>query len=278
MTGKKTEKRITQMVAPRTDIDAKDGQPTLRVMNTPATEDRTILPAKLDSGISTDVLKQESNKPASKKPGNKTAKNRARQKPKVSENVFDLNKGSRGIDTLLRNAYRSQLDMLALAATKANIMISLNGLLMSMLIISGTHLVSINGLYIIPIIVFLITCATATTFAVFAARPEISRSKFSMNDFMRDEARLLVFEEFSDLRESEYIEAMTTMLTNPQRVYRSMIAHIHDLGVTADKKYRFLYYSYTSFMAGTIITVLSLVTLVALNWYGEFLLSPALPS
>lgn len=278
MTGKKTDKRITQMVTPRADKNTKDGQPTLRVLNAPATDDRTILPVKLDSDTSTDVQKQETTKNTDKKPAKKNAKSRVKQKPKLSENVFDLNKGSRGIDTLLRNAYRSQLDMLALAATKANIMISLNGLLMSMLIISGTHLVSINGMYIIPIIVFLITCATATTFAVFAARPEISRSKFSMNDFMRDEARLLVFEEFSDLRESEYIEAMTTMLTNPQRVYRSMIAHIHELGVTADKKYRFLYYSYTSFMAGTIATVLSLVTLVVLNWYGAFLLTPAAAS
>ncbi len=266
------------MVTPRADKNTKDGQPTLRVLNAPAADNRTILPVKLDSDTSTDVPKQETTKNTGKKPAKTNAKSRVKQKPKVSENVFDLNKGSRGIDTLLRNAYRSQLDMLALAATKANIMISLNGLLMSMLIISGTHLVSINGMYIIPIIVFLITCATATTFAVFAARPEISRSKFSMNDFMRDEARLLVFEEFSDLRESEYIEAMTTMLTNPQRVYRSMIAHIHELGVTADKKYRFLYYSYTSFMAGTIATVLSLVTLVVLNWYGAFLLTPAAAS
>lgn len=278
MTGKKTEKKITHMVAQRTDKDTKDGQPNLRVMTAAATEDRATLPATLDSDTSTNVSKQEVNKTTDKKPGKKNAKNRARQKTKVSENAFDLNKGSRGIDTLLRNAYRSQLDMLALAATKANIMISLNGLLMSMLIISGTHLVSINGMYVIPIIVFLITCATATTFAVFAARPEISNSKFSLNDFMRDEARLLVFEEFSDLRESEYIEAMTIMLTNPQRVYRNMIAHIHELGVTADKKYRFLYYSYTSFMAGTIATVLSLVTLVVLNWYGAFLLTPAAAS
>ena len=212
-------------------------------------------------------VKKQDNKPAGKK-----GKAKARKQSSPAQNTT-FSRGSRGIDTLLRNAYRAQLDMLALAATKANIMISLNGLLMSMLIISGTHLVSINGMYIIPIAIFLTTCACATTFAVFAARPEISRNSFNIGDFERDEARLLVFEEFSDLRETEYVEAMTTMLGDPNRVYRSMIVHIHDLGVTADKKYQHLYYSYTAFMTGTIITVLSLLILIALRWSGVMALS-----
>lgn len=196
----------------------------------------------------------------------KNGKKKKKTKPRIAKSQGI--RGSRGVDTLLRNAYRAQLDMLALAATKANIMISLNGLLMSMLIISGTHLVSINGLYIIPIAIFLITCAAATTFAVFAARPEISRNKYHYHDFVRDEAHLLSFEEFSDLRESEYVEAMSEMLEDSQRVYRNMIAHVHELGVTADRKYRNLYYSYNAFMAGTIVTVLSLLVLVGMRWSG----------
>lgn len=195
-------------------------------------------------------------------------KKTSRGKNKSVNKGVDFSKGSRGVDTLLRNAYRAQLDMLALAATKANIMISLNGLLMSMLIISGTHLISINGLYMIPIGVFLMTCAVATTFAVFAARPEISRNKYAYDDFMSDKARLLVFEEFSDLDEPEYIEAMTVLLADPQRTYRGMLAHIHDLGISADKKYQHLYYSYTAFMAGTILTVVSLFLLLFLRWIG----------
>lgn len=233
----------------------------LRVMSTAPVVDSASLP---------DTISETTTSDSQPKPSTPKNKKKAKSRAKATSNdrSIDLSKGSRGVDTLLRNAYRSQLDMLALAATKANIMISLNGLLMSMLIISGTHLVAINGMYVIPIAIFLVTCATATTFAVFAARPEISRNSYKYSDFERDEARLLVFEEFSDLRESEYIDAMTDLLSNPHRTYRSMLAHIHELGTTADKKYRHLYYSYTAFMAGTIVTVLSLLILVALRWAG----------
>ena len=254
------EKDNNIMVATSTPKkDEKDSQIALRVMPAVPAVERPNRSGKIDSDNDPSVETKISNK---------KNKSKAKDKAKLVEQTDTMLKGSRGIDTLLRNAYRSQLDMLALAATKANIMISLNGLLMSMLIISGTHLVSINGMYIIPIAIFLVTCAMATTFAVFAARPEISRNKFNYGDFMRDDARLMVFEEFSDLRESEYLDAMTHLLNDPKRVYRSMLSHIHELGTTADKKYQHLYYSYTVFMAGTIVTVLSLLTLIALKWYG----------
>jgi len=38
---------------------------------------------------------------------------------------------SKAVETMYRNAYRAQLDMISLAATKANIMISLNGFMVS---------------------------------------------------------------------------------------------------------------------------------------------------
>lgn len=177
-------------------------------------------------------------------------------------------KRCRSVETLFRNAYRAQLDMLSLAATKANIMISLNGLLMSILVISGTHFIEINGLFVIPIAVFLTSCAIATSFAAISARPEISRRQFTRSDFESDEARLLVFEEFSDLDEREYRDSMVRMLGNRQRIYCNMIAHVHELGTTADRKYRQLYYSYTVFIVGVVLTVLTLLTLMGLKWLG----------
>ena len=63
------------------------------------------------------------------------------------------------------------------------------------------------------------------------------------------------------------------MLADPKRTYRSMLAHIYDLGTTADRKYKHLYYSYTAFMAGTILTVISLLFLATLRWTGVLTLT-----
>lgn len=202
------------------------------------------------------------------KPDN-TARPEGAEKPVKSEKKGRKKSkftGRRGIDTLLRNAYRAQLDMLSLAAVKANIMISLNGLLISMLIISGSHFISVDIWFSIPILLFLLSSALATIFAVLAARPDVSRQKYSPKDFRQGKAHLLVFEEFSDLSEKQYVKAMSRMLGDDDQVYRNMIAHVHELGSTADRKYRNLHCSYTVFIGGIVLSVLSLLILEGMKW------------
>ncbi len=76
------------------------------------------------------------------------------KKKNRKKNKDDLQAGigsRRGVETLLRNSYRAHLDLIALAATKANIMISINGLILSFLFISEAFVMSAEPLLEIPI-------------------------------------------------------------------------------------------------------------------------------
>lgn len=169
---------------------------------------------------------------------------------------------SRGIESMFRNSYRAQLDMLALAATKANIMISLNGLLVSILLISGTYFLTAEPMLIIPLAAFLLTCTIAIVFAVLAARPVIDKKKQTLEDFRQDAADLLVFEQFAKLERGEYLDAMQEMARSNDRIYNNMIVHIHGMGQTANRKFTRLYISYSAFMIGLVISVLLLLAVV----------------
>ncbi|MFK8081001.1 MAG: Pycsar system effector family protein [Granulosicoccus sp.] len=174
---------------------------------------------------------------------------------------------ARGIESMFRNSYRAQLDMIALAATKANIMISLNGFLVSMLLLSGTYLLSTDRLLLIPFALLLMTCTTAIFFAVLAARPAVNKEVQTLEDFRNDKADLLIFDQFSALSSEEYGSAMQEMMQDNKRVYDNMISHIYNLGCTADKKFVHLYYSYSAFIAGLIISVLALLLVVTYSAY-----------
>ena len=170
---------------------------------------------------------------------------------------------ARGIESLFRSSYRAQLDMIALAATKANIMISLNGLLVSMLLLSGAYFLSADRLLLLPVASLLVTCTIAIIFAVLAARPDVDNRKQTFEDFESGNADMLIFEQFSKLSPSEFDQAMWAMLKDQDSIYHNMIAHIYDLGCIADRKFARLYISYNSFMVGLIISVLCLLTIVA---------------
>ena len=73
---------------------------------------------------------------------------------------------------MFRNAYRAELDIISLAATKVNIMISLNGFIISALVISGALVFSSSPEFLLPAAVFLVTATISIVFALLAASPE----------------------------------------------------------------------------------------------------------
>ena len=187
-----------------------------------------------------------------------------------SEAAIDrLNKigSSRGIESMFRSSYRAQLDMISLAATKANIMISLNGLLVSMLLLSGAYFLSADRLLLIPVAMLLMTSTIAIVFAVLSARPDVDNRPQSLEDFENGKADMLIFEQFSKLSSEEFDTAMWGMLEDHERIYHNMIAHIYNMGCVADKKFSRLNISYNSFMIGLVISV---TTLIGIMGYHVF--------
>ena len=68
----------------------------------------------------------------------KDKKDKAKKKNQAADvPPSDLLGTNKGVETMFRNAVRSEMELLALAATKANIMIALNGFIVSALMISG---------------------------------------------------------------------------------------------------------------------------------------------
>lgn len=171
----------------------------------------------------------------------------------------------RGIETMFRTAYRTHLDLTALAATKANIMISLNGFILSVLTLSGPFVLMSEPLFTIPIAVFLGTCLTSIIFAVLAAQPRLVGTKQSLSDFENDRANILIFEQFSALDEGEHLKAMKGLMRDNSRIYKNMSRQLYFLGTTADRKFRFLRISYAAFLVGLTVSTLLLLAIGLLH-------------
>lgn len=165
--------------------------------------------------------------------------------------------GRRGVETLFRSTYRSHLDLINLAATKANIMISINGLILSFLFISEAFVMSAEPLLEIPTAIFLITCFLSMAFAILSALPERCKTRGDLEDFRTDKDNLLVFSQYAMLPQDEYLTAMREMLQDNDRIYNNMIRQIYLLGYQANKKFKLLQISYKIFLVGLAISILS---------------------
>ena len=163
----------------------------------------------------------------------------------------------RGVETVFRNAYRAHLDLIALAATKANIMISINGLILSFLFLSEAFSVSSDPLLDIPTGVFLVTCFVSMAFAIMSALPDRRRGDWRPADFAEHRANLLVFEDYTALTEEEYVPAMREALQDSDRIYDSMIRQLYMLGAHANNRMRMLRLSYRVFLIGLGLSILT---------------------
>jgi len=201
---------------------------------------------------------------------------------------------AKGVETLFRNAYRAELDLLALAATKANIMISLNGFIVSALMISGGFIYASTPLFLVPAILFLFTSATSIYFALSAASPDNSSPKtrfmawlndlvvgklntsslkdqiMSKKSFIDGQSNILIYEDRAMLSKAEYLTRMHDLLSDQEQIYEKMSDQLYWLGIMIDRKFKMLRISYSVFRWGIIF---SIIAMISIKFYDHLLLA-----
>lgn len=188
---------------------------------------------------------------------------------------------AKAVETMFRNAVRAEMDLIALAATKANIMISLNGLIISALMISGAFIFANSVVFLLPAGVFMATAAVSIVFALLSASPE--RAQFfrvmaewgkavwrrqagwrDLHDYMNragqthqtDNLNLLIYEDRVRMDPDDYWERMQALLRDRDDIYHKMSDQLYWLGLMADRKFKMLNVSYTAFRWGLLVSVL----------------------
>lgn len=171
---------------------------------------------------------------------------------------------SRGIETMFRTSYLTHVNLSAMADNKANIMISINGIIMSIIIASISPKIDTNPWLLAPTSILLITCLISIIYAVLAARPRLQLPEALSNLQPKRKASILFFGQFTALKEEDFVDDMTGLLNNLDELYESMMRDIYSLGQVLARKFRLLRVSYTVFMIGLAAgVVLYIVVFVA---------------
>jgi hypothetical protein len=172
---------------------------------------------------------------------------------------LEPNMPSRGAQTFFRTNYRNHINLSAIADNKANIMISVNSILISVLItlLSYRNIAETQPMILLPVTLFLITGLASLISAVLAARPKVTTHEWSASTEALLKKNMIFFGSFSQLPIEKYESLMDELLRDDQLLYGNMVRDLYYLGKVLDKKYRYLSISYNIFMMGFIITVVA---------------------
>jgi predicted metal-dependent HD superfamily phosphohydrolase len=163
----------------------------------------------------------------------------------------------RGVETMFRTTSNNHLRLSEMADGKANILIQVNAIIISILISVLFSKLEKNTQFIIPAIILLSVCIGAIIFAILATRPNVTGGTFSKEDIINKKTNLLFFGNFHKVGLPEYEWGMKEMMKDNDYLYSSMTKDIYFLGVVLARKYRYLRVAYNIFMYGLVISVLA---------------------
>ena len=175
------------------------------------------------------------------------------------------------VDNILRVNHGNQMRLGLMADAKANIMITVASVVFSVAIANLD-----NELVKWPLLTFAFGCFFALLFAIFAIIPKTDYPKDATGDIDRKSPIFnpLFFGHFAHLPIDEYKDDYAETLMTDDSVYDALAGDIYGQGkVLALRKYKFLKWSYMSFLLGMISAV---VVFIFQGSFGDLVFDGAL--
>ena len=166
----------------------------------------------------------------------------------------------RGIETVFRLASRNHIRLSGIADNKANTLISINSIIISIVLSVLVDKLEVSGHLLIPTIIILITCVTTIVLAVLSTKPKVTQGHISKEDIENRQGNLLFFGNFFRMSFDEYEWGMNELMHDRDYLYHNLIQDLYHLGLVLEKKYKFLRWAYTIFLYGLIVSVVSFIT------------------
>lgn len=198
------------------------------------------------------AMQNDPNTPAVPDPEKRAKKEAKKAKKAQREKIRET---ERGVETMFRVTLNNHTRLSQIADNKANIMLTVNALMISYTLGGPMTKVDKHPEFLLPLGLVLLTSAVCIITATLATRPSVTHGRTTREEIKRREANLLFFGNFHDMPLDEYQAGMRDLMEDRDYLYGTLTKDLHSLGKVLHRKYRFLRITYTIFMLGVVSTV-----------------------
>ena len=172
---------------------------------------------------------------------------------------------SKGIQTMLRLTSENHLRLSELADHKANILISVNAIIISVILGVLLRKLQEDPYLVIPTVIFLVVAVVTIVISILATRPKVSGGTFTMDEVKQKKINLLFFGNFHKVSYEQYDIAMRDLMMDTDYLYTTLIKDIYFLGKVLGRKYRLVRLAYNIFMIGIVLSVIAFAIATVLS-------------
>jgi HD superfamily phosphodiesterase len=174
---------------------------------------------------------------------------------------------ARGIETMFRLTARNQINLSSIADNKANIMLTINAVIVSVLMsTSAMNFRAGEGPnFLIPSLILMIGCLISLIFSILSVRPKFGTGNYKDEDLKNKKLNLLFFGNIFKMPYNKYETGVREMMDDYDYLYGNLIKDQYNLGKVLAQKYKLLRYSYNFFMFSFVTAVLIFFTMYFLK-------------
>ncbi|MDT0686667.1 Pycsar system effector family protein [Autumnicola psychrophila] len=167
----------------------------------------------------------------------------------------------RSIQTMFRVTLRNHIKLSDIADTKANILLSVNAIIISLALANLIPKLDAasNKHLLIPSLILILFSVASIILSIMSTRPNVTSGEFTKEQVENKEVNLLFFGNFHKMPFEQFRWGMQEMIKDKDFVYESLMLDLHLLGKVLHRKYFLLRLTYTVFMVGIIVSVISFV-------------------
>lgn len=186
---------------------------------------------------------------------------------KLQRKLEKTNKPERGVETMFRITSQNHITLSEMADSKANIMVSINAIILSVIVSVLFRKLEEFPDLLIPTLMLVASCLLTIVYAVLATRPNISSGKFTTEDIKKKKTNLLFFGNFHGMELENYEWGVKEMMKDADFLYSSIIKDIYFNGKVLARKYKLLRISYSIFMYGFVASILAFLISMLVFYY-----------
>jgi hypothetical protein len=167
----------------------------------------------------------------------------------------------RSIQTLFRVTLRNHIKLSDIADTKANILLSVNAIIISLALANMIPKLDAasNKHLLIPTLILILFSVASIILSVLSTRPQVTSGEFTKEQVKNREVNLLFFGNSHKMPFEQFKWGMKEIIKDKDYVYESLMLDLHLLGKVLHRKYKILRITYTVFMIGIIVSVIAFV-------------------
>ena len=180
------------------------------------------------------------------------------KKDKSNDKVQNIS-SSKAAQMIFKTALRNHIDLTSIADNKANIMLSINSILITIAIPTIAPKIIENPSLRFPAAFLILTSIISILFATLATRPGKNLGKTTHDAINKGKSNLFFFGNFYKMTNQEYMEGLEVVVANEEFLESSIKNDLYYLGKSLGRKFAMLRITYTVFAIGMLLTVISLV-------------------